>query len=589
MSNQPQDPYDPFADPNAMLANGASGENPNESGENGEKKPDGNDEEKGYFALLFEEFLHWAQTEGTFWASSFAIHSILMTIMMFIGSSVVSRMDEPVVAIEEADVDLSESQPLDVYEFVDNPTDDLDMNSSLTDLQGAVEELVYDESDVFQEGGGGLANTDPMDFSVGAGGELNVFGSATGGVSIDGLGGVGVTTGEGNTISGEGGGTGGMLTGRGSGHREALGGTMGGTAKTDQAVAGGLNWIARHQAPNGTWSCQNLGPKCDCTQKGSSDYTVGATALGVLPFLAAGITGEEPHQYRDTVRKGIAALAAMQDPKTGQIGDASGSGLIYGHSLATIALCEAFAMTGSGALHDRAQAAIMYLEYAQDPQRGGWRYTPRNDSDTSVTGWALMGLKSGQMAGLSVNQKGFDEARRYLKSVSSGSYGELYSYTSGAGDVRPSMTAAGLLCMQYLEEKPESAMMREGQKYLLTHRPGTEERNLYYTYYAVQVMHNLMGPEWDKWNRAMRRDFIDSQIRTGCAAGSWDLTQTGDSYIRSAGGRLVGTCLAVLSLEVYYRHLPLFKINKDESETNPVKVEDTPPPPAIGEPQPVGR
>ena len=52
--------------------------------------------------------------------------------------------------------------------------------------------------------------------------------------------------------------------------------------------------------------------------------------------------------------------------------------------------------------------------------------------------------------------------------------------------------------------------------------PDKGGRNVYYWYYATQVMHNMAGPEWDTWNRKMRRVLIDSQDKEGCAAGSWD-------------------------------------------------------------------
>ena len=41
---------------------------------------------------------------------------------------------------------------------------------------------------------------------------------------------------------------------------------------------------------------------------------------------------------------------------------------------------------------------------AQNPNIGGWRYTPGVESgDTSVVGWQVMALKSAQMAGLAVD------------------------------------------------------------------------------------------------------------------------------------------------------------------------------------------
>jgi hypothetical protein len=59
----------------------------------------------------------------------------------------------------------------------------------------------------------------------------------------------------------------------------------------------------------------------------------------------------------------------------------------------------------------------------------------------------------------------------------------------------------------------------------------------------------------------MRRILIDSQVKEGCAAGSWD--PDGHSH-GEQGGRLMVTSLCVLTLEVYYRYLPLYKLDKDD-------------------------
>ena len=66
-------------------------------------------------------------------------------------------------------------------------------------------------------------------------------------------------------------------------------------------------------------------------------------------------------------------------------------------------------------------------------------------------------------------------------------------------------------------------MMVEGCENLLENLPDNgEARNTYYWYYATMVMHNFVGPEWDKWNRPMRRALVETQERQGCATGSWD-------------------------------------------------------------------
>ena len=36
------------------------------------------------------------------------------------------------------------------------------------------------------------------------------------------------------------------------------------------------------------------------------------------------------------------------------------------------------------------------------------------------------------------------------------------------------------------------------------HFPSTSETNIYYWYYATQVMHHHGGAEWDEWNQRMR-------------------------------------------------------------------------------------
>ncbi len=77
-------------------------------------------------------------------------------------------------------------------------------------------------------------------------------------------------------------------------------------------------------------------------------------------------------------------------------------------------------------------------------------------------------------------------------------------------------------------------------------------------------MHNLSGPEWDVWNRQMRRILINSQVTKGCAAGSWDPASPARDVWGDQGGRIMMTSLSCLTLEVYYRYLPLYKLEGAE-------------------------
>jgi hypothetical protein len=104
--------------------------------------------------------------------------------------------------------------------------------------------------------------------------------------------------------------------------------------------------------------------------------------------------------------------------------------------------------------------------------------------------------------------------------------------------------------------------MLEGKNYLLQNPPGTGlMRDCYYWYYATLTMHNFADADWDAWNRKMRRLLIESQEKEGCAAGSWDPERPTIDAWCGRGGRLTMTSFNTLTLEVYYRYLPLFKTN----------------------------
>ena len=71
----------------------------------------------------------------------------------------------------------------------------------------------------------------------------------------------------------------------------------------------------------------------------------------------------------------------------------------------------------------------------------------------------------------------------------------------------------GLLCVQYLGARADDPAMAEGKAYLLGNGPDPQMPNIYYWYYATQVMHNSLGQDWDRWNRQMRKILIDTQAQ----------------------------------------------------------------------------
>jgi hypothetical protein len=76
----------------------------------------------------------------------------------------------------------------------------------------------------------------------------------------------------------------------------------------------------------------------------------------------------------------------------------------------------------------------------------------------------------------------------------------------------------------------------------------------------------MCDKDWDQWNRKMRKILVDTQCKTGCATGSWDPEVPNRDTYGAMGGRVMTTSLSALTLEVYYRYLPLYQLDKEEEK-----------------------
>ncbi len=345
--------------------------------------------------------------------------------------------------------------------------------------------------------------------------------------------------------------------------RRAMVGGYGGTKASERAVAAALNWFARHQNPDGSWGLAGFSNMCKgdaCRGPGASkNADTAATAMALLPFLAAGQTHFTKGPYRATVQNGLNWLIRTQK----QNGDLRNGSNMYTHGLCAITLCEAYGLTKDSRVRLAAEGAIRFIEAGQIPATGGWHYSPFPTptlGDTSVVGWQIMAIKSAQMAGLEVSPAAIEGAHKWLGLVAKGKSKGLFSYNMET-PATPTMSSVGLLCTQYLGAKRDDPAIQEGLAYLMARLPSIDQRNAYYWYYGTQVMHNVPGPEWDVWNRQMRRVLIETQVKEGCAAGSWDPYEPKPDQWGEQGGRIMVTSLCCLTLEVYYRYLPLYKLD----------------------------
>ena len=384
----------------------------------------------------------------------------------------------------------------------------------------------------------------------------------------------------------------------GTGKEQALR-KNGGNAASEEAVQLALQWLADHQLADGGWDLDHtIGPKVNGRPRTSpnpgerEDARFGATALALLPFLANGQT-HQTGEFKQVVFDGLKFLmdnASRPTQKEAKGISYSDGGNMYSHGMVSIFFCECYAMTRDERIREYAQGTIDYIQSAQGVD-GGWRYKFREvtGGDTSVMGWQIMALKSAKVAGLEVNKRPFKVARQFLDKMSIDN-GAVYGYIKKAertdsGNfyaIDRGMTSVGLLCRLYMGWGRDEPGLVSGTEWLDELGPDTSgsisaagevlenQRQIspYYNYHATQVMIHYGNEKWKRWNEGyttdagkkvigMRDYLIESQDKEGPAKGSWMFNANGKW--QAVGGRLYTTALACLTLEVYYRYLPMFQ------------------------------
>ncbi len=343
---------------------------------------------------------------------------------------------------------------------------------------------------------------------------------------------------------------------------------FGGSTETEVAVSRSLKWLAMHQNPEtGAWNfAHSFFCNGQCDKAGNRRFSQNAaTGLALMCFLGAGQTHMEG-EYKETVFKGLSYLLdsikvqkgyGAWYNKTGDINDD-----MYSHGIATIAICEAYGMTKDARLAVPAQLGVNYLGFSQNQSTGGWHYDPNGQGDTSIVGWQMMALKSAAMSNLTIDIDVVRKGNVFLDLASS-SDGTYYHYDlngkqTNAG-YNPATTACGFLCRMYSGMHKDHPSLVSAVKRFSADGPNFGD--IYYNYYATQVLKQVGGPEWESWNVRMRDHLLTTQVKSGHATGSWYWE---DKIGHNEGGRLYLTCMATMILEVYYRYMPLYAEQAEE-------------------------
>ncbi len=321
---------------------------------------------------------------------------------------------------------------------------------------------------------------------------------------------------------------------------------LGGNEDTEKAVGRALDWFSRNQEPDGHWDIQKHG--------GQRGHDNAATSFAVLCYFGWGLKHNEPGKYQHNINKALDWLIQQQD-EDGGFTNRQHNGM-YDHGVASVALAEAYGLTKDPRLREPLEKAVAFIINAQNQNHGAWDYRPGSTRiDTSVSGWQIMALRSARMAGIEIPGLPFELSAKWLDSVGSGQRRGLYGYDRRSFKTH-AMVATGLFAQQLLGLSPEDPRMKESVQHLSQNMPKKHERDFYYWYYACLALYQHQGSVWEEWNARIKPVWLGLQEEHGQHAGSW--SPSGGNHMGDMG-RVITTALATLSLEVYYRYLPLYQ------------------------------
>ena len=279
------------------------------------------------------------------------------------------------------------------------------------------------------------------------------------------------------------------------------------SARADQSINRGLNWLAARQNDDGSFGADRL-------LKGNT----GVCGLAGLAFLSQGSTTDRG-LYSAHINRCIDYLLKHASKESGLIDNPEfqSSGPMYGHGFATLFLAEAFGMTDTGPLKPAVERAVALIVATQN-EDGGWRYQPnRDDADLSVTVCQIMALRAAKNAGFMVPTRTIDRAIALVRMSQNDDGGFCYQL-NGTRESGFARSAAALVGLQSAGVYSGDEIDK-GIQYIFNARPASDnlDGSYYYYghYYAVQAIWQMGGPNRDSWFHSIRDELIKLQQSDG--------------------------------------------------------------------------
>ena len=317
----------------------------------------------------------------------------------------------------------------------------------------------------------------------------------------------------------------------------------------------GIRYLLKTQDDSGAWRDGQSGP--------------GVTGMAVMVLLAS---GEDPNYgpYRVPIRKALRSMIIEQDPDTGFLGSNRGHDSMYQHGFGMLALAEAYGAVDDRRLWSEAPdvkgrgvgrslgqalelAARCAVTSAKNNPHGAWRYSPEaKDADTSVSGAVLMGLLAARNAGVEVPDESIDRAIKYYTSMT-GPNGQV-GYSGSPGGGSDAVTSIAVLVYAIARQKALPHYDR-ALAYLKSRsrstEAGMEGYPTYTRYYRAQALFQGDVEAWEQWNAGLVQELKRLQDKQGSFSG---FAGRGGGF-----GGSVDTALALLSLAVNYKFLPVYE------------------------------
>lgn len=308
-------------------------------------------------------------------------------------------------------------------------------------------------------------------------------------------------------------------------------------ADTEGVLHGALEYLARQQAVNGSWS-QGDGPNGEA---------VAMTGYALMAFMSTGNLPDEG-EYARNVAAGTQYLLNEIQPD-GLFRDVDQGKYMYSHGIATIVLSELYGQSRSPVLRQRLGQIVKVIVDGQSPV-GGWRYRPgAGDADISVTVLQVAALRAAKNAGLGVPQDTIDKAVAFI--------GKCYNAKAGGFAYQPggpdgfARTAAAIYSLQVCGRYDDPEVMT-GSNYLFANDKDTQEWWAYGCYYAAPAQYMIGGDVWRRWYEEMRTRLMTTLIREG-NLNHWDEKRS------QRLGPIYDTAVFITILAMPYHYIPLYQ------------------------------